>query len=184
MGIEDALNVAPLAPTLDFPCIPGKNAPQAPSESLEAPVCRQRLESALDSYHENITHILSALAEAAPEATIVFLQAYNPFSLGTGIDFEEGSNLMVDRLNNLKGRLTVRYGRVRLSSTITGRISPDRKRMAFRTDGVGGYWTFDGARTADGKWLEGKFNTVGSFGFLKGPEGTFSLRKLGRKEGK
>jgi len=71
------------------------------SESLEVPVCRQRLESALDSYHENVTRILSTLAEAAPEATIVFLQAYNPFSLGTGIAFEEGSNLMVDRLNNL-----------------------------------------------------------------------------------
>lgn len=71
------------------------------SESLDRPACRQRLDSALATYQVNIAHILSALADAAPEATIVFLQTYNPFSLGTGIAFEEGSNLMVDRLNDL-----------------------------------------------------------------------------------
>lgn len=71
------------------------------SESLDRPACRQRLESALAAYQVNIAHILAAVAEAAPEATIVFLQTYNPFSLGTGIAFEEGSSLMVDRLNGL-----------------------------------------------------------------------------------
>ena len=71
------------------------------AESLEAPACRERLESALAAYEANISAILAALADAAPEATIVFLETYNPFSLGTGIPFEEGTSLMVERLNGL-----------------------------------------------------------------------------------
>ena len=69
--------------------------------SLELPACRERLESALAAYETNISTILDTLAAAAPEATIVFLETYNPFSLGTGIAFEEGTSLMVARLNGL-----------------------------------------------------------------------------------
>jgi lysophospholipase L1-like esterase len=71
------------------------------AQSLELPACRERLESALSSYQANISVILATLAEAAPEATIVLLQTYNPFSLGTGIAFEEGANLVLSRLNRL-----------------------------------------------------------------------------------
>ncbi|HUU61960.1 MAG TPA: SGNH/GDSL hydrolase family protein [Acidimicrobiia bacterium] len=71
------------------------------AESLDRPACRERLESALTSYQANISVILAALAEAGPEATIVVLETYNPFSLGTGIAFEEGAGLMVARLNSL-----------------------------------------------------------------------------------
>ncbi|OFW55192.1 MAG: hypothetical protein A2V75_03330 [Actinobacteria bacterium RBG_16_70_17] len=71
------------------------------AESLEAPACRERLESAFAAYEANVSVILAALADAAPEATIVFLETYNPFSLGTGIAFEEGTSLMVTRLNGL-----------------------------------------------------------------------------------
>jgi lysophospholipase L1-like esterase len=71
------------------------------AESLERPACRERLESALTSYEANISVVFASLVEAAPEATIVVLETYNPFSLGTGIAFEEGASLMVARLNSL-----------------------------------------------------------------------------------
>jgi lysophospholipase L1-like esterase len=69
------------------------------AESLERPACRERLESALEAYRANIVSIFDALAGAAPDAAIVFVQTYNPFSLGTGIPFEEGTNLTISRLN-------------------------------------------------------------------------------------
>lgn len=80
------------------------------SESLERPACRERLESALAAYEANISVILTAIAEAAPAANIVFLEAYNPFSLGTGIAFEEGTSLMVVRLNDLAAAAAAAQG--------------------------------------------------------------------------
>ena len=59
------------------------------SADLDAAACRARLDGALAAYEENLPAIFAALREAAPQATIVFLTAYNPFSLGTGIAFEE-----------------------------------------------------------------------------------------------
>ncbi|MBS1195469.1 MAG: hypothetical protein H6R33_189 [Actinobacteria bacterium] len=69
------------------------------AESLERPACRDRLEAALAAYETNVQAIFDALAGAAPDATIIFLKAYNPFSLGTGIPFEEGTSLTISRLN-------------------------------------------------------------------------------------
>jgi len=80
------------------------------AESLERPACRERLESALAAYETNISAILDTLAEAAPGATIVLLETYNPFSLGTGIAFEEGTSLMVARLNGLAATAAVSEG--------------------------------------------------------------------------
>jgi len=71
------------------------------SADLDAPTCRDRLDGALAAYEENLPQLLAALREAAPEATIVFLLAYNPFSLGTGIAFEEETSITLDRLNDL-----------------------------------------------------------------------------------
>ena len=45
--------------------------------------------------------MFAALRRAAPQATIVFLKAYNPFSLGTGIAFEAETGFTLDRLNDL-----------------------------------------------------------------------------------
>jgi lysophospholipase L1-like esterase len=71
------------------------------SESLGTPACRDRLESAFTAYESNIAVIFDALRRAAPDATIVFLRAYNPFSLGTGVAFEEETSLSLDRLNDV-----------------------------------------------------------------------------------
>jgi lysophospholipase L1-like esterase len=71
------------------------------SQGLDAPACQQRLESALAAYQPNITAIFDAIHQAAPEAQIVFLEAYNPFSLGTGTTFEEETNTTLGQLNDL-----------------------------------------------------------------------------------
>jgi lysophospholipase L1-like esterase len=68
---------------------------------LGAAGCRERLDGALDAYEENLPELFAALRRAAPQATIVFLKAYNPFSLGTGIAFEEETGFTLDRLNDL-----------------------------------------------------------------------------------
>ncbi|MHC4778120.1 MAG: PDZ domain-containing protein [Planctomycetota bacterium] len=83
----------------------------------------------------------------------------------------------VDRLGNLKGRLTIEYGRVRLSSNISGRLSSGGRKIAYRTHGVGGFWTFEGEKSRGGSKWEGRFNTVGTFGAVRGREGTFHLER-------
>lgn len=71
------------------------------SADLGAAACEARLDGALAAYQENLPEIFAALREAAPEATIVFLTAYNPFSLGTGIAFEEDTGRTLDELNDV-----------------------------------------------------------------------------------
>jgi lysophospholipase L1-like esterase len=71
------------------------------SADLDAVACRARLDGALAAYEENLPAIFAALREAAPQATIVLLTAYNPFSLGTGIAFEEDTSRTLDSLNDV-----------------------------------------------------------------------------------
>jgi lysophospholipase L1-like esterase len=70
-------------------------------EGLEDPACRQRIESSLSAFEANIERVFDALRSAAPEATLVYVRAYNPFSLGTGIQFERDSSRSLDDLNDL-----------------------------------------------------------------------------------
>jgi lysophospholipase L1-like esterase len=69
-------------------------------DDFDAPACQERVASAINSYETNIQTIFRRLRQAAPEATIVFIRAYNPFSLGTGIEFERRSSDAVDALND------------------------------------------------------------------------------------
>jgi hypothetical protein len=52
------------------------------SESLENTQCRTRIAGAFEAYDDDLITIFDAVQEAAPDATVVFMQAYNPFSLG------------------------------------------------------------------------------------------------------
>ncbi len=52
--------------------------------SLEAPGCQERKDAALAAYEQNLERILDRVADASGDATVVFLGAYNPFSLGFG----------------------------------------------------------------------------------------------------
>ncbi len=54
------------------------------SEGLSTPACRQRIDDAFAAYEANLERIFKRLREAAPDATVIFLKTYNPFSLGFG----------------------------------------------------------------------------------------------------
>jgi lysophospholipase L1-like esterase len=71
------------------------------SETLDTPACQARLESAQALYRENLATILKRLRDAAPDATIVFLGMYNPFSIGFGsaVGLEGATDAVVEGVN-------------------------------------------------------------------------------------
>ena len=82
------------------------------SESLDAPACAQRIDSAFAIYADNMAEILDRLAAAAPDATIVFMRAYNPFSLGFGarVALEAQSDITLDAFNDIAAGLAAERG--------------------------------------------------------------------------
>ncbi len=82
------------------------------SESLSASACALRIDSAFDSYRRNLATTLDRLRAAAPDATIVFLGTYNPFSLGFGatIAFEVQSDATVAAFNDVAAALAAEHG--------------------------------------------------------------------------
>ncbi len=71
------------------------------AEDIEADACAERIEASLSAYETNIAEIFDRLRAAYPDTTIVFLHAYNPFSLGfeDQVAFEAQSNAELARLN-------------------------------------------------------------------------------------
>ncbi len=82
------------------------------SADLDDPRCRSRIDTTFRVYGENMERIFDELRNAAPEATIVFMRAYNPFSLGFGasIGLEETSNEILDAFNELAARIATEQG--------------------------------------------------------------------------
>jgi lysophospholipase L1-like esterase len=81
------------------------------SEDIAAPACTRRIELSLDAYARNIDEIFAALRDGYPRATIIFLEAYNPFSLGFEgrVEFETLSNQALSRLNQIAAEAAGRY---------------------------------------------------------------------------
>lgn len=73
------------------------------SETLENAACQARVDSTLLAYADNLDDILKRIRSAAPDAKIVFLGAYNPFSLGFGasVSLEGQSDAALQRLNDV-----------------------------------------------------------------------------------
>ncbi len=71
------------------------------SESLDDPACRQRVADSSATYPRDLAVIFEALTDAAPDATIIFLTAYNPFSLGFGSDLEADMDRTLQEFNAL-----------------------------------------------------------------------------------
>lgn len=71
------------------------------ASDIESPACLERLDATYLRYRVNLAEILDTLAAAAPDATIVFLTSYNPFSFGlqSEVDFERLSNQVTERFN-------------------------------------------------------------------------------------
>ncbi len=66
-----------------------------------AAACQDRLANVLAAYEPNLDRIFADLRDAAPDATIIFLQTYSPFSLGFGasVALEADSNEITRQLN-------------------------------------------------------------------------------------
>lgn len=69
------------------------------SQDLADPECRQRIEAAFQGYGPHMELILERITEAAPDATVIFLTAYNPFSLGLGTALEAESDATLTEFN-------------------------------------------------------------------------------------
>ncbi len=82
------------------------------SESITTPACQDRLGPALEAYRENLDRILGDIREAAGDGTpILFLQTYNPFSLGLGgLSLEAASNEATEHLNAVATEVAAEHG--------------------------------------------------------------------------
>ncbi len=89
----------------------GHLASTACADDVEAPSCASRIEASLASYATNIDEIFDRVTGAFPDATVVFLQAYNPFSLGfeDQVAFEAQSNAKLIDLNAIAAEAATRY---------------------------------------------------------------------------
>ena len=82
------------------------------ADDILAPACAARIDLSLAAYAENIDEIFATVEEAFPDATIVFLQAFNPFSLGfeDQVAFEAQSNDALASLNAVAASAAAEYG--------------------------------------------------------------------------
>ena len=73
--------------------------------------CQARLNDTYASYDANLDRILTDLRSAAPDATIILLQFYNPFSLGlaSGVSVEGTSDRAVAELNQIGERIALAH---------------------------------------------------------------------------
>ena len=80
-------------------------------ETTQAPACAARIDASLASYRENLTRILGDLRDAAPDATIVFLETYNPFSFGfQAVGLEQDTDEAVQKLNAIVTEVAAEFG--------------------------------------------------------------------------
>ncbi len=83
---------------------------EACSETLSVPDCQSRLTSAFDGYGADIEFIFDEISSAAPDATVIFMVAYNPFSLGLGTELETTTDSTLDDFNQIAVRIAVEKG--------------------------------------------------------------------------
>lgn len=90
----------------------GHLADEVCSGSTEDPRCAERIDAALVAYEENLEEILAELTSAFPDATVVFLTAYNPFSFGLAdvVTFEALSDEALSDLNAIAVAVAGRHG--------------------------------------------------------------------------
>lgn len=79
-----------------FPVLQGAECSADPTSDA----CRSLLDAAVATFGGNIELILGRLRQAAgPDTHILLMTYYNPFNFGTGLIFEDVSDLTVDDLN-------------------------------------------------------------------------------------
>ncbi len=80
------------------------------SDSLDNPDCQSRLQATFDGYGPDLEAILEEVGDAAPEATILFLTAYNPFSLGLGTALESATDATLREFNTIAAGVAGDFG--------------------------------------------------------------------------
>ncbi len=82
------------------------------SDDLQTPACQERLSSTFASYEVHMVEILDRIQDAAPDATILFMRAYNPFSLGFGaaVGLEQETSDTLQTLNDIAAALAAERG--------------------------------------------------------------------------
>lgn len=81
-------------------------------DDLTSSACQQRIGDTLTSYEETLGVIVEEISSAAEDAELIFLQTYNPFSLGLGsfVEFESRSDEIVSELNDVAFRVASARG--------------------------------------------------------------------------
>ncbi len=80
------------------------------SQSLDDAACRDRIADAFARYPVDIEVIFAAVADAAPDATVVFLTSYNPFNLGFGSDIEAQMDQALQDFNDSAVAIATGHG--------------------------------------------------------------------------
>ncbi len=75
-----------------------------------APACDARIAATLESYRANLDDALERLTDAAPDATVVFLLTYSPFSFGFDLAFERDTDRVTQELNAVAAELAGEHG--------------------------------------------------------------------------
>lgn len=80
------------------------------SRSLDDPACRERVMDAFATYPGDVALIFDRIAAAAPDATVVFLTAYNPFNLGFGSSIEADMDRTLQEFNSVAAAEAAKRG--------------------------------------------------------------------------
>jgi lysophospholipase L1-like esterase len=82
------------------------------STDIESASCRERIAASLVAYEGNMTTIFDDLVRAAPDASILLLETYNPFSFGFAgaVVFEAESDRAIADMNAIAVRLAQERG--------------------------------------------------------------------------
>lgn len=90
----------------------GHLASQDCSADIDSAACIERVEIALVAYSRNIVSIFERVDAAMPEATVMMLLTYNPFSFGfeDRVRFEARSNEVLSELNRIAAAAAEPFG--------------------------------------------------------------------------
>ena len=81
------------------------------SGSADDPACRTRIDASLEAYRSNLNQLFAAINDAAPNATVIFLQTYNPFSFGlAAVALEAETDEATVQLNAVASEVARQYG--------------------------------------------------------------------------
>lgn len=80
------------------------------ADDLAGSACAREVEETVAAFRDELRALLGSLADADPEAPIVVVGLYNPFSLGTGSEFEARADQAVSRLSAIAEAEAAEHG--------------------------------------------------------------------------